>query len=176
MPTQNIIAVSGRPGSGKTTFAASLASALGAQHISFGNVVRAEAQSLGLRQSRSSLQVLGQLLVAEALPRFCRMTLTRAGWPTTRVIVLDGLRHCEVADEIESLARPASFLLVHIDVSAEIAVARLAARGDEAESRIDGTDPTEQQVTGRLRRRASIVIDGTRPTASLVQSVVALIR
>lgn len=171
MSTRRVIAVAGRIASGKTTIAGLLARKLGAGYASFGDVVRAEIRSRGLSETRAVLQVVGQELVDEDPEGFCTRVLEQSGWPFTPVVVLDGLRHCDVLETLRNLSLPAQISLVYVHVPDHALRARLAERGEQQNLSSLEASTTERQVATVLRSKADIVVDGTTNSASGVSSI-----
>jgi cytidylate kinase len=167
-----VFAIAGQIGSGKSTFARSLAEALGCEMASFGSYVRSEADRLRYSDDRETLQDLGQdLLAHDGAETFCMAMLdnqTKAFAPGGS-LVIDGVRHLKVADALEEIVRPSLLVLVFMKVDRTVRAHRLASRG----AQVDMADrhPTEQDVPQRLRGRADIALIATRPSGELVRAV-----
>jgi len=125
-----IIALSGLPGSGKTTIARAIAEVTGGQVIGFGDHVRKLAGLSGKPASRTELQDLGDAAVAANPIAFLEAVIAPAGddW---NILILDGLRHLSLLGPLRSAAldREARFVHVHLAVGSETRLERLAGRG-----------------------------------------------
>jgi bifunctional DNA-binding transcriptional regulator/antitoxin component of YhaV-PrlF toxin-antitoxin module len=90
----------GASGSGTSVIAARAASILGWPLASFGNYVRAEAARRGLNLVRRELQDVGMDLVRDP-SSFCRAVVAQSRWRPGQSIIVDGLRHSGILDELK---------------------------------------------------------------------------
>lgn len=156
-----VIGISGKRGSGKTTFADDLANKLGWKVTHFGRLVRAKANTAGLGDSIEELQALGESLVKEP-HNFCADLLKFCDWQIGENLIVDGIRHLEVADVLAELVHPSKLFLIAISVNEQGRLSRLKERDGcvpENISRLDGHS-TEVQVGTIIERRADLVIRG----------------
>lgn len=170
-----MIAVAGGIGAGKSEFVRALADRMGAAISGFGDFVRDEAAARGISSSRENLQTLGEKLKQDlGDEEFARRVITRA--PTTGAIVIDGVRHSEMADAIARVVAPQRFVLIFLDADDELRRARVAARRPDEVGRLAelASHSTERQVhDGSLRERADLVLDARAPVPDLVREAIA---
>ncbi len=174
-----ILAFAGGVGSGKSTVSSAVARDLGWPRTSFGAYVRAKAQSRGLNpRAREVLQAIGEQLVKDECATFCSAVLSCPDWRRGQPLVVDGIRHVEVLEQIRRMVAPQEVQLVFIEVTDEERAARLQDRGldDPAQLRSIEAHSTETQVRTVLPHMADKVVDGDRPLDEVVQDVVAWVR
>jgi adenylate kinase family enzyme len=155
------VGVSGRIGSGKTTFARALSERLGCPHASFGGHVRNVAAGRGLDiGNRQILQDLGDELIAAGWPEFCSAVLSDANYSTGSVVV-DGVRHVAAARALEHILSPVPWRLVAVSVAADVREERLLERGaSAAAARKAEAHPNEAEV-GTVIDIANITVPET---------------
>lgn len=125
-PVSALVCVLGAPGSGKGTQGALLASALGGQHVSVGDLLR-DHQSAGFKIPRNPRTRLADT------ERTCEL-IEAALDPTKVFVALDGFpRHPEQVPALGSLSRRCG-LALWLEVDFALAVDRMVARGREGES------------------------------------------
>jgi hypothetical protein len=109
-----VLALAGSPASGKTTVSRIVASAAGARHVGFGDLVRARVREQGLPDHRTAWQQVGSQLRAELGPGgLVSAALTHAGLDQHDVpVVWDGVRHVDVVAALQTLYRPRRVVLV----------------------------------------------------------------
>ena len=142
-----VFGIAGQIGSGKSTFARSLAEALRCEMASFGSYVRSEANRRDYSDDRETLQDLGQdLLELAGAEDFCMAMLDNQTntFAPGGSLVIDGVRHLKVADALEELVRPSLFVLVFMKVDDKVRAHRLASRGAQLE--MADRHATEQDV------------------------------
>ncbi len=178
-----VIVFSGQIASGKSTISTAVATALGCERISFGGYVRRVAADRGLNAgSTQVLQELGQHLVERDSLGLCRAVLGQAAWKLGALLVIDGLRHVEIANELRKQVAPARLVLVHLSVDSKTRQRRFEGRmrkglrptGDsllELDKHL-----TEVQVPNVLARMADLVLDGRTPESDLVKRVVDYVK
>ena len=127
MPIESclLIAISGRSGSGKTTLAYDLGRELKGKSVAFGNYVRELAASHGIGHSIAELQELGQSEFIKGADRFVAEFLDWAG-DLEEVLIVEGVRHKAVLDELRKTADETGreFVHVHISVSGSVRALR----------------------------------------------------
>jgi dephospho-CoA kinase len=170
-----IVGIAGRIASGKSTLARALAGRYSFKLISFGNYVRQEAQARGLDVSdRQVLQDFGQSLVDESATSFVHGVFHRAHYQPTDRVVLDGVRHESVWDEIVAFgsSHRSPVALIFLEMAEEERRRRLTARGlslDEALAQ--DRHKSESDVDARLSSKADIHIDGLQDQESMLSSI-----
>lgn len=173
--TEWVIAVAGGIASGKSTFIAALADAIGAQTTAFGALVREDAVKRGLDPtSREVLQDIGEKLKAElGAVEFSRRVLCRA--PTTASVIVDGIRHVDIVDALAEAAPPRRFAFVFLHADLTTRQTRASERSrDGAQLRELDQHSTERQVhDGTLVERADLVLDARSHISDLVEATVA---
>jgi dephospho-CoA kinase len=158
-----IIGIAGSIASGKSTLARALANEFSLKLIAFGDFVRQEARARGLDVGdRQVLQDLGQSLVDEDVSSFVAGVFTRADYRAEDRIVLDGVRHESVWEEISALAasHESTASLVFLVMPEEERRNRLTARGLSADQ-VSALDrhASEADVRVRLAEKADIRVD-----------------
>jgi adenylate kinase family enzyme len=161
----------GHARSGKTTLIRDLAALLPhAQLVSFGDVIRDRARQLGQDSTdRSVLVDLGQRWVGEDPSELCDAVLSRAD-ATARPLIIDGLRHRRIADELARQLRPRRLIVVYLDAPRHLLLQRLCAAGmtpQQAATLL--VDPTELEIDGPLRALADLIVDATNSPAANLQ-------
>jgi cytidylate kinase len=166
-----VVGVSGGIASGKSTLSEAVALCLGCPHVSFGGYVRSEAKRRGLGVDRSSLQTLGEELVASDPDKLCEGVLRQGEWIPGGPLIVDGIRHVEIAERIRQLVKPSDFRLIHLEAPAIAREARLAARGENGPRLVDlDRHSTEHEVSVSLPQIANLTLDGTLPIEQLIEA------
>jgi len=150
----NIISFGGRIGAGKSTISRAVAERLEVPRVSFGDVVRSEAQKRHLPETREALQNLGDALIADGWDAFCARVVATADRTDRDTLIVDGVRHIGALEELAKLAAR-SFTLVFIDAPQD---RRLSWRGMAVED-LEAADahPNEAEVD-RVRDGADLVV------------------
>lgn len=168
-----VVGVGGGIGAGKTAVVRALAEHLRAVTASFGDFVRGQAAARAIEPTRDNLQALGaQLKNHHGDWEFARMVLGDA--PIDATVVVDGIRHVEIADMIERIVAPRRFYLVFLDVTDAVRASRTEGDRPEEATRLLAlaTHSTESQVRdGQLRARADLMVDATAPIAEVVATI-----
>ena len=113
-----VLCFSGRIGSGKTSVSRLIADSVNGSWTGFGDFIRAHAEAESLDSaSREILQDLGQRLLSTHGPRWlCEQVIARTNWSGSGVLVVDGVRHVDVADCIKELVSPTRALFIHLEL------------------------------------------------------------
>lgn len=169
--TKIVIGIAGRIATGKSSFVRSVASRINADVVSFGDYVREQALATGLDpDSRETLQSLGEQLKRDlGDEEFVRQVINQASG--ARHVVVDGVRHVEVATTIERLVLPRRFYLIYLEVDEEVRRMRAEQSRPEDAARLTqlASHSTERQVhDGSLLSRAALVLDAAGPIEKLV--------
>ena len=173
--TTLILCFSGRIGSGKTSVSRRVAETLGAAWTGFGDFVRAVAASRSLdASSREVLQTLGAQLLQDHGPAWlCQQVIARAGWDGHRPLVVDGVRHVDVLNEIGRQLSAHRNVLFYLDLPDQ----DMPARGlDASTRRVIEDHSTEHDVLRALRERANLVVSTAPPLDEVVSTVVNFAR
>ncbi len=146
-----VIGVSGRVASGKSSIVAVLAERLGVPQVAFGDYIRHVASFLGLdANDRLILQDIGGFLVRYP-NSFCKNLLQFANYEHGSSLIVDGIRHVEVIEELRRLVAPVQIFHVHVDASEETIKERLKKGRSNVENLQDiERHETELQVITRL--------------------------
>jgi adenylate kinase family enzyme len=167
-----VLAFSGGIASGKSEASSAVAQALGCPRVSFGNYVRTITRLRGLEDSREYWQAVGESLIKEDLRQFCAAVLAQAPWEPGRPLVIDGVRHAEVAEALKTMVSPSGLRLVYIETEDASREKRLRHRSPEEKSLAElDRHSTEVQVKNTLRDLADLVVDGTKPGEELVREI-----
>jgi hypothetical protein len=130
------------------------------------------ASNLGLNPSdRSVLQDIGNLLVKHP-NEFCTEVLKQANFSPGNSIVIDGIRHKQILDELAVQVQPATLILVYVEATEQVIESRLKGEGALPPNIIKyEQDPTESQVTSVLPNFAGITIqNNVNLTADQIKS------
>lgn len=171
-----VLGLAGQIASGKSTIARALALAMRCSQVSFGRYVRNRAKEAGYDEDRRTLQDLGQDLLNErGTEQFC-IDVLRSEAPEFvpgMDLIVDGVRHVEVADALTSLTHPSRFALIFIRVDERTRQRRLELREGEDPMTLRQADEheTERDVGRALLGRASLTLISTRPSGELVRAV-----
>ena len=169
-----IIAMSGKIGSGKSTLADALSSKLSWPSVSFGGYIRNEAKKKQLKHTRDSLQQLGgELLKNPNL--LCSNVLSSISWNTDQCVIVDGIRHRSILDELHKLNPNSNIIFVYVDVNEKKRLDRLKKRNSNDYIELIKIEShfTETDVKKFLKDRADLVVDGDLPLNDLVQKIVS---
>jgi cytidylate kinase len=109
-----IIGISGKIGSGKTTLAEYLSSELKIHIASFGDYVRYIANHAGIKIERKELQSLGHDLLENDLEEFCKNVLSHGKWDGQSSLIIDGIRHIKVLEQLKKLVYPLPLYLIYL--------------------------------------------------------------
>lgn len=167
-----VIGFSGGIASGKSTLSEAIALTLGCPRVSFGAHMRAEAKRRGQPTDRDTLQAIGEELVAADPDGVCRAVLAQSAFAPGGPLVVDGIRHVEIADRLGRLVQPSEFKHVHVAAEKETRASRFVARG-EGQEPLDRFDShsTEHDVHRGLPERADVVVKGDEPIEALIERV-----
>ena len=165
-----IVGVAGAIGSGKSELSRALADERGWSRVSFGGFVRGQAGARGVEPTRENLQALGEQLIDElGAQEFVRRVLS--DYVAADVLVVDGVRHLPVDDELRKIS--AQYLLIFVEVDDETRRRRLGDReGLEVDLFAIDRHSTEREVL-LLRERADAIVDGA-DSARALERVCAL--
>lgn len=150
--------LSGQSGSGKTSLARELVQKLNASFASFGSFVRLEAIRRGIELGRSSLQDLGQALIAEFGPdEFVKEVLIHKQGNSSTITVLDGVRSVEIWRSVQKLVSRS--VLVYLDIEEDKCIDRLIKRDnlDVHSIRLMMHHPMEMNIPD-LRAHADLIL------------------
>jgi dephospho-CoA kinase len=169
----SVLGFAGKVGSGKSTVSARVAEALAWPRASFGDYLREVARSKGLDGSREVLQELGASLVQSGPDEFCRALLTHCGWSAGEPLVVDGIRHEEVANALRRLVAPLELRLIFMETDDRLRHERLRERDSATSEKLERIEShsTEQQAKERLAGVADLCLQGDRPLSELVSTV-----
>jgi dephospho-CoA kinase len=126
MSLPQIVGIAGTISSGKDTLAEYLVENYGFNHISTGDMVRAEAQKIYGNIERSTLQIVGPQLRAEGGAG----VLVEKALQQPRPVVITGIRTIGEAKSLQA----AGGVLIFIDAYAETRYERMKQRARDAES------------------------------------------
>jgi dephospho-CoA kinase len=172
-----IIGIAGPIASGKSTFARSLAGRHSFKLIGFGEYVRRVARARGLDAAdRRVLQDLGQSLVDQDVKSFVEGVFDHANFSPAERILLDGIRHETVWDEIIAFAasQGSSAKLIFLEMPEEERQRRLSMRGlSEDQANAQDTHASEADVRDRLLNRADLRLGALQSEESMLASIAA---
>jgi dephospho-CoA kinase len=158
-----VIGFSGKIGSGKSSIARATAAALDVPCASFGDYIRRVARDLALDPAdRGVLQDIGNLLVKHP-KQFCAQVLREVDYRPGTSLVIEGIRHKQILDELAVLVAPTPLVLVYVRTDEGVVEERLHREGiPDPTIQLLEQDATEAQVTTLLPKFADFVLDGSR--------------
>ncbi|MDM7274807.1 MAG: AAA family ATPase [Thermoprotei archaeon] len=128
-----IIAVTGMPGSGKSSVARVLGEELGAPVLVMGDVVREEAARRGLELTPANLEIVARELRLEYGPGFVADVIAeRIKAMGVSIAVVDGVRSLS---EIQSFSKLGRVCVVAVHSSPSVRLERVIARGRVGDAR-----------------------------------------
>lgn len=140
--------------------------------LGFGSYVRTVAADQGLPEDFSTLQALGQSMVEKDPASFVAGVFEYAGHTSLDSIILDGMRHVEVLNALQSFVAPSIVRLVLVKVDRGVLAARHEEVGQDISEVLAG--PAEQQVQSALAKLADLVVDGNAPVDIAVKNIIKL--
>ena len=154
---------SGRIGSGKSSISKYIAKKNNMKYISFGNFIRQVAKKRGLREERETLQLIGNEMIQKGIYKFCMMVLDYYDWKPNENVIIDGIRHIEIFNELKSIFSPNTILLVYISTDKNILLKRNIDRGiiDNTHLQEIENDETELDVKFKLQQISDYTINGS---------------
>lgn len=174
-----VLCFAGRIASGKSSLSAAIANRLSLPRASFGDYVRHVAEYVGLdANERTILQDLGNFLVR--YPKaFCTKVLEQGGYQPNYGLVIDGIRHVEILDELRQLVAPARVILIFV-VADDAAIERRVRDRHKPIGDIHVLEQhaTESQVKGILSDIADIYItnNDSRSLESVSEELLLVLR
>ena len=167
-----VLCFSGGIASGKSTLSEAVALSLACPRVSFGGFMRSEARRRGFATDRKTLQAIGEELVARDPDSLCRAVLGQAGWSPGGALVIDGVRHVDIATRLSRIVKPSEFRLSHVTLGKDTRTARFAARADGKGELADfESHSTERDVQRGLPEQAHLVVDGDQPIEALIETI-----
>ena len=99
-------------------------------------------------------------------------------WKPGQSLVVDGIRHAEVLEELRRIAAPSNVFLVFVSVDESVREARLLERdGRKSEElKVVETHSTETQSKTVLPLMADLIVDGNQPDSEIADEVLRWIR
>lgn len=173
-----VLGFSGKMGAGKTALSSAVSDLLGCRRVSFGDYVRSVAEQRGLITTREVLQELGASLVEQDGDAFCHAVLAQANWLCGMPLVVDGIRHLNIAKRLSAIVGPSFFRLIVIALPQADRIERLRARdpNDIAKQSIAESHSTERDVEELLPRHADLIVDGAQSLEQLSLQIVSWVR
>ncbi len=169
----SVIAFSGKIGSGKSSISKLIAEEFHFNRVSFGDYVRKVATEGGIEHTRINLQDLGEALLANNPTQFCLNVLNEASL-VSKYVVVDGIRHRIVLEEIKKIIHPNRLIHLHLHVSEDRRIERVYDRQSTSpdEIRSFDTHPSETQVSSVLIDLADKIIDADKGIEYVVAEIV----
>jgi hypothetical protein len=153
-----------------------IASRLRWPRVSFGDHVRTIVHARGLDATdRDICQDIGQELVDANAPAFCRAVLSQAdsAWNAGGNLIIDGLRHVEVASVLRDLVYPSTLKVILIETDLATRVARMAGNASPNELARWAEHPTEIQIAVGIRGIADLTVDGSQSLEIVVGEILS---
>lgn len=152
---------------GKSTVARLVSEQTGAELLSFGDLVRAEAARLNLGNDRQALQELGQALYLERGP--VGMSNSLLGDRRANVII-EGVRHLDVLHALGQILPDLMFIYL---TATEVALdERWRTRGVPG-GRAEAAAHAVESDLAALRPHAAMILDTSQLSAELISQLLA---
>lgn len=173
-----MLGFSGKIGTGKTAISECVAQQLGFPRVSFGNYVRSIAQRRGLENSREILQDIGESLVENDCRQFCWSVLNQVDWIPGQNLVVDGIRHLKVLNEIRKIVLPSELSLIYVQVDEAIRFSRLKNKPSDDLDYLAQIEKhsTEEQVKKLLLERADLVVNSNYELDRIIEVILKWVR
>ena len=167
-----ILIFSGKIGSGKSSISKLIADKFKFQWLSFGDYVRTKATQECIEHTRINLQDLGEKLLKEDIRHFCNDVLNQAHWGV-EPLVIDGLRHDTILQELRSIVSPNQVFHVHLNITDNIRSQRLSeTRLNEIKNiNVIDSHQNEIQVITNLGDLADITINADNEIGVVVSDL-----
>lgn len=168
----NIYAFSGSIGSGKSTLSFRLSKELNCKYASFGDYVRKQAIMVGISNpTRAQLQEIGERLISNGVKDFCQAVLQDIGWESGKPLVIDGVRHFDVLENLSKIFYPHKLFLIYLEVDEKTRIDRLVGRGRDEILQEEAEHSTEIEVRETLREKADCVVNSSFGVEDNIQSI-----
>lgn len=165
-----VIAFSSTIGGGKSTIARAVSARLVWPRVSFSEYLREAARTQRVRDSRTTLQELGEALVERDATGFAGAVLSNINFKSGAVV--DGVRHIEIVHALQTLVAPLPVHLIYVETDEQTRIQRLTERGMTAdEIKVADSHSTEAQVRGALRENAALRVRGDGDLAGTVDII-----
>lgn len=116
---------------------------------------------------------MGEELEGADVNRFCRAVVDWAEWRPGSSLVIDGIRHVQVLENLRSLVKPTPLILVFVETDDSRRTSRLAERGEgegeDARLGLVESHSTEQDVLESLPKLADVRLAADDSTDSAVE-------
>ncbi len=167
----------GKLGSGKTTLSKFAANHLDARWNSFGNTLRNIASQQSIPDTRENLQRLGEELILENRQAFCERTIAEAMPVSKTSLVLDGLRHKGVLDDIRQILTPQHVICIYVYVDEPTRMERIKIRDNVSIDHLRKleTHSTEAEVISNLQKAADFQIDNSHSTGRSLEQLIGFL-
>ena len=127
-----LICFSGQIASGKTTLSQAIAEKLNINHTGFGAYLEHKlSQNRKSSVSRQEKQDYGQKYVESDPKGFCEEVLKFGGYNSQKDIVVDGIRHESIYNELKELVHPVRVFLIYINVGSELQRENVITRNEQ---------------------------------------------
>lgn len=169
-----VIGFAGKIASGKTTLADSVAKMLSWPIVSFGGYIRIVAKEQGLdADSRNVLQDLGLRMLSDDPAGLCANVLKLARFSAGDNLLVDGVRHPSIVNELKKQVTPSTFRLVYVYTKDNVRADRLAPNKLSLH-RISG-HKVESEIE-QLEAIANLRLDGSHSVDELTTATLETVR
>ncbi len=177
MKYKTIITISGRISSGKSLASQLIHKEFSFPITSFGTYLYQHCQKNNLSTDRENLQKVGSEMILTSSSKFLQNVLSY-GTNSSDSIILEGVRHTAVLEEVKQLA--AQVISVFVDAPQQIRFERYCQRRKNTDSIMDydhfkllDNHPVELEIDS-LHQSSSVIIDNSRnsfPESNLLTSI-----
>lgn len=163
---KKVYLIAGNIGSGKTWLSNKISDLMKFDRCSFSDYIKWKCEQLGMLSNRETLVLVGQKAVSEWLSEFIYYLFNCTTEKTSEVLLIDGLRHIEVLDEIAKYCD--EFEIVYIDSNTETITRNLRTRNTlEEDNRLYST---EQQLP-IIKGKANLIINSSNEVNTVIDYI-----
>ncbi len=159
-----IIGFAGPIASGKSTIIREITQIKPCLVASYGNYVRAVAETQGIEGSRDALQALSnELLRQYTHVELAKLVTEHSGWKINQPLLLDGVRHSEAIGAFKALFPTIPVYLIFVETPVSVRSNRIERRDGISlnDAAIHDKHNTEIEANTGLKDIADYVLDGT---------------
>lgn len=146
--------ISGSIGSGKTWLSTKLSILLNCDRCSFSDYVKWKCEQSGITLTRENLNRIGEIAINNDLPEFIYYLFNCTTEKTSDTLIIDGLRHIEVLDEVAKYCE--NYEIIYIDSDDNIIKENLLTRNTLEE---DYRQHSIEEQLPVIKERANLIIE-----------------
>lgn len=151
---KKVYLISGSIGSGKTWLSTKLSILLNCDRCSFSDYVKWKCEQSGITLTRENLNRIGEIAINNDLPEFIYYLFNCTTEKTSDTLIIDGLRHIEVLDEVAKYCE--NYEIIYIDSDDNIIKENLLTRNTLEE---DYRQHSIEEQLPVIKERANLIIE-----------------